>query len=43
MVILIISEFDPKLPICEKKNKKGGLSNLVPPPLVNTSRRFYLE
>lgn len=42
MVILLISELDPKFTICEKK-RKGGLYNLTPPPLVDTSRRFYPE
>jgi len=43
MVILRISELDPKLIIREKKKKRGGLSTMVPPPSVDTSRRLYLE
>jgi len=43
MVILLIFELDPELPICEKKKRKGGLSNITTPPLINTLRGFYLE
>jgi len=43
MVILLIYELGPKLLICENKKKRGGLSNIVPPPSIDTSRRLYLE
>ncbi|KAI3499662.1 hypothetical protein L1887_35466 [Cichorium endivia] len=46
MVILLIFEFNTKLLICEKEKRRGGLysglSNRVLPPLVDTSRGFYL-
>jgi hypothetical protein len=42
MVILLISELDSKFPICEKKKRKDGLSNITP-LLVNTLRGFCLE
>jgi len=43
MVIPLISELNTKLLICEKEKRRGGLSNRVLPPLVDTSRGFYLE
>jgi len=44
MVILLIPKWDPKpLPISKKKKKEGELSNIVSPPLVDTSRGLYLE
>jgi hypothetical protein len=43
MVILLISKLDPKLLPISKKKKRDELSNIVPPPLVDTSRRLYLE
>lgn len=38
MVILLISEFDPEFPICQKK--KGGLVDIIPATLGDTSRAF---
>lgn len=42
MVIPLIYELDLKLPILEKK-RKDGLSNITPPPLVDTLKGFCLE
>jgi len=43
MVIFLISELNRKLIFCEKEKRRGGLSNRVLPPLVDTSGRFYPE
>jgi hypothetical protein len=44
MVILLISKCDPKyLPVCKKKKQGYELSNVVSPPLVETSRRLGLK
>lgn len=42
MVIPRISELDPKFPICGKKKRKDGLSNITS-RLVDTLRGFYLK
>lgn len=42
MVIPLLYELDLKLPILKKK-RKDGLSNITPPPLVDTLRGFCLE
>lgn len=42
MVIPMIYELDPKFLIFDQK-KKDGLSNITPPPSVETLKGFYLE